>query len=202
MKYPLIILSLLVLGTGAMAQSHMDARPSFSSQDLLALVPGLENKTPAELTFAERARLSDALSVHLQGEHYVARAAMSSFVLPGLGQFMIGKPLDGALFLTAQLAIVAGSMAGAYYLAPSGFSATWGDRGAMRSYMASGNWYQAAPAMGVMAGGMTLAVVNAVISSRSAAAGARENVVAGRVKFEPRLMHSPMGMGMGFGFGL
>jgi hypothetical protein len=199
MKYPLIILSLLVLGTGAMAQSPMHARPSFSSQDLLALVPGLEDKTPAELTLAERARLSDALSVHLQGEHYVARAAMSSFVLPGLGQFMIGKPLDGALFLAAQTAIVAGSMAGAYYLAPAGLLATWGDKSAMRTYMASGNFVQALPTMGVMAGGMTLALLNAVISSWSAAAGARENVASGQVKFQPRLMHSPMGIGFGFG---
>jgi len=200
MKHFYLIVSLIVFGSGVYAESPKAGTSPFGAQDLLEQVPGVENKTSAELTLAERAKLADAFSVVIQERMYTGRAAVASFLVPGLGQFMIGKPLEGSLRLATQLALIGGSMAGAYYLLPADFESIRGDRSEMRDYMASADAVKLLPSWGVMAGGMTLALVNAVFSSRSAADGARANIETGRVSFEPSLLHSAGGMGMGFRF--
>ena len=200
MKHLYVIVSLIVLGSGVYAQSPMAGRSSFGAQDLLEQVPGVGNKTSAELTLAERAKLADAFSVAMQERMYVGKAAVASFLVPGLGQFMIGKPVEGSLRLLTQIALVGGAMAGAHYLLPSDFESIRGDRSEMWDYMISGDAVKVLPAWGVMAGGMTLALVNSVFSSRGAAEEARANIEVGRVSFEPILLHSAGGMGMGFRF--
>jgi hypothetical protein len=201
MKYLFSALAFLLMFSGLQAQPMRDLVPPFAAKDLLALVPGLEDKTVAELTLAERAQLSDALSVKRQADMYVMRAGMASFALPGLGQFMTGKPLEGSLFMVAEAGIMGATMAGAWYLMPADLRTAMGSRDTMRAYMISGNMTKALPVMGVMAGGMTLSLVDAILSSRLAIAGARENIKSGAVTFEPRLMSSHSGMGMGFGIG-
>ena len=200
MKHFYLIVSLIVLGSGVYAQSPNTGMSSFGAQGLLEQVPGVENKTSAELTLAERAKLADAFSVAMQERRYAGKAAVASFLVPGLGQFMIGKPVEGSLRLATQLALIGGAMAGAHYLLPSDFEAIRGDRSEMRDYMASGDAVKVLPAWGVMAGGMTLALVNSVFASRSAFDGAHANIADGKVSFEPSLLHSAGGMGMGFRF--
>ncbi len=96
MKYLFSALAFLLMFSGLQAQPMRDLVPPFAAKDLLALVPGLEDKTVAELTLAERAQLSDALSVKRQADMYVMRAGMASFALPGLGQFMTASPSKAA----------------------------------------------------------------------------------------------------------
>jgi len=205
MRKILPFLSLLLLGLALAAQPMMGSGgmmgPGLSSQGLLDLVPGIADKKPSELTLADRARIADALSVKLQGEHFVRHAAVSSFILPGSGQFQVGKPLEGSFFLLAQAAFVGGAMAGSYYLMPADFKAAWGDRTAMHDLMFSGRFTEALPAMGVMAGGMALAFVNMSLSSRLAYRDARELVTSGKISFTPRLVGGMSGMGLGFGLG-
>ncbi|MEI6385080.1 MAG: hypothetical protein WCQ50_00485 [Spirochaetota bacterium] len=200
-KYFVSALAFLVMFSGLQAQPMKDLVPATSAAEILALVPGIENKTFAELTLAERAQLSDALSIKRQEGMYVMRAGMASFAIPGLGQFMTGKPLEGSLFMVTEAGIMGATMAGAWYLMPADLRLSIGSRSTMRTYMLSGNMTKALPVMGVMAGGMTLSLVDALISSNMAAAGAREDLKSGAVKFEPRLMSSHSGMGMGFGIG-
>ncbi|HCM28157.1 MAG TPA: hypothetical protein DIC34_16755 [Treponema sp.] len=200
MKRIFVIVALAVLGSGLYAESPKEEGSSFGAADLLEQVPGIGSKTASELTLAERAKLADALSIARQERMYIGRAAVASFFVPGLGQIMIGKPLEGSLRLVAQAALIGGTMAGAHYLLPDGFDSLLGDRSAMRDFAASGNMVELLPSWGVMAGGMTLALLNAVFSSQSAAAGARDNVDTGRVRFAPSLMYSSGRMGMGLGF--
>lgn len=54
----------------------------------------------------------------------------------------------------------------------------------------------------IMAGGMTLALVNSVLASRGARAGAQANLDSGKVKIEPRLSMMGGGLGMGMTLGL
>jgi TM2 domain-containing membrane protein YozV len=139
-------------------------------------------------------------SVLRQEQRYVGKAGVSSFLLPGSGQFMIGEPLKGAAFMLAQAAIIGGTMAGVHYLLPAAYTALRGDPTAMRAYVRNSDRTAFLPAMGVMAGGLTLAIANSVLSSRLAASGARDKIESGKIVFKPNLLYSSAGMGMGFRF--
>jgi hypothetical protein len=132
----------------------------------------------------------------------VQRARMASMMLPGTGQFMTGDALGGSLYLTADLAVMAGTMIGAYYLLPANVQFMSFDY--MNRPMAdihttwlSNNISSYLPSLGVMAGGMVLKGVLGHFAAQGAAARARKNIADGTVTFTPRLGFFDSGFGMG-----
>ena len=78
----------------------------------------------ADLTIGDLKALADQQSVQMQKNHYVASASIASYLAPGWGQFKTGNAVGGGLFLVGDLALMAGTMYGAYTLAPADVVAT------------------------------------------------------------------------------
>ncbi|MDA8410122.1 MAG: hypothetical protein M0001_06985 [Treponema sp.] len=123
---------------------------------------------------------------------FVNHAALMSFVIPGSGQFMSGNPGGGAAFLAAQVAVVGGTMAGAYFLLPADL------RFDKLDYLGSPmvnikNTWQAhsiadyLPSFGVMVAGMVVDMPLRYFAAKGAASDARAAIKAGTVKFEPEI---------------
>ncbi len=70
------------------------------------------------LSYGELRELAGRLSVALQKDRFVARSKAMSFMMPGSGQFLNKDYGSGAAFLATDLAVVAGTLIGAYYLLP------------------------------------------------------------------------------------
>lgn len=144
--------------------------------------------TPAQLR-----QLALELSVPAQKILFIQRSRTASFVLPGSGQFLNRDPLNGTLFLLANVALTAGQLVGAYLLLPddlqfrnldywdtglSTIANRWEDH-SLRDY---------APAVGVMVGGALVKLALRALSSSHAARLAERNIASGRITFEPRLL--------------
>ena len=175
-----------------------------------AILNEYRDRTPASLTFGEIEELSGALSVPAQKAAWLRNSAMASAVMPGLGQFRNGDPLSGTLFMLGDLAIVAGTALGMYFLLPpelqfgqldyfntptSEIHAAW--EAVEETATLADMW----PIMGVATGGLILKHVISHFSSRHAHRLAMENIENGSVTFEPRvgfMTGSHGGMGLGF----
>lgn len=174
--------------------------PGLTADEILAAAPGIEDKTPAELTVGERLAIASALSLSMQKAMYVRHAATASFLFPGAGQAMTGSAGGALLHAGAELAIHGAALAGLWYLSPEplkDFSLTREERkAAMALYFTQERIGELLPAMGVAFGGAFLSTLNRLVAAGSAAAAAKANIEAGKVTFEPIV-----GMGgMGFGF--
>ena len=73
----------------------------------------------SDLTFGQLQELLGRLSVPMQEAAYIQRSSAASMMMPGKGQFMNGDALSGSLFLAADLAVVAGTLVGTYFLLPA-----------------------------------------------------------------------------------
>lgn len=164
----------------------------------------------SDLTFGEVEDLMARLSVPMQEAAYVDHARKASYMMPGAGQFMTGDKLSGALFLTADLLVAAGTLTAVYFLLPpelqfgsldylntphSEIKAAWQNAAESATFM------EALPTLGVMTGGMLLHKGLAVFSAKRAASRARQNIEDGTVVFEPRTSFYSSGHGR-FGFGM
>jgi len=186
------------------------ALPAGPTADLNAAVSSILDPYSAtqigSMTVGDLEKLEGQLSVAIQKEAYVRRAAMASFRLPGVGQLRTGDTLGGALFLTGDLAVVAGTLVGAYFLLPanvqfgsldylnapfSTIETTW-KANTLAEYL---------PSIAVAAGGSVAQMLLRVWSARQAEADARAAVQSGKVTFQPELVPlvGPMGQGMGAG---
>ena len=176
-------------------------KSGITPEDIIAAVPSIAEKTIDELTISEHIAIAAEISVEMQKSSYIYRAAMSSFTIPGIGQFKTGETLPGILHLTAQVAITGGTIAGLYFLLPEDlkqFDLTKEERHDLfRSYMTSERIGLILPAAGVAAGGFILSTVNSVIASKSAAKSAQANIDSGKITFKPYLTAGSM-----FGFGM
>jgi hypothetical protein len=154
------------------------------------------------LTMADLAKLAGRLSVAQQKVQYVQRARRASFMIPGAGQFMTGDKLGGSLFLAGDIAVVAGSLIGAYFLLPTNvqfnnldylndpimnIQSAW-QVNSILSYL---------PSFGVLVGGAVLRGVLGHFSAVSAAREARQNIADGKVTFTPNFDLTRHGFGMG-----
>ena len=133
-------------------------------------------------------------------------------MLPGKGQFMNGDALSGALFLTADILVVAGTLVGTYFLLPEALQFGQLDylntshtdiKAAWKGAAETTTFMQALPTLGVLTGGMLLHKGISIWSAKHAAKLARDNIDAGNITFEPRAMFMSSGKTrMGFGFGI
>ena len=99
-----LLFSILILSV-AFSLSAQPGKHGLTPAELLAVSPGIGDKTPDQLTIAERLAISGAISVEHQKNAYVHRAAVASFLIPGAGQFMTGDTWSGVARLSGEILI-------------------------------------------------------------------------------------------------
>lgn len=192
-----LIVSMSVVGAFAMpGRSMMGVTP----EEVLTAVPSAADKTPDEWTLEERLAISSVFSVAMQESMYVRHAGVSSFLVPGAGQFMTGQVGVGALHLGTELLIAGGAFAGMYFLTPADLldhSLTMDERHALvASYMTPERIGELLPGMGVAAGTFVLSLLNRTLAARGAVLGAEANLADGSVSFEPVVSLGSIGGGL------
>jgi hypothetical protein len=158
------------------------------------------------LSYGQLREVAGRLSVARQKDRFVARSKAMSFMIPGSGQFLNKDYGSGAAFLAADLAVVAGTLVGAYYLLPDDLrfqqmdylNTSFNDiHDAWRAH----SFTDYLPSLGVLAGGGVLKAILGQFSSMHAGRLARRNIDAGKITFEPNLLALPDGglmMGLGW----
>jgi hypothetical protein len=160
------------------------------------------------LSYGELRELAGRLSVATQKDRFVARSKAMSFMMPGSGQFLNKEYGTGAAFLAADLAVVAGTLIGAYYLLPADLRFQQLDYfntpfNTIRDKWQGHTFMDYLPSLGMLAGGGVLKAILGQLSSRHAGKLARRNIEAGTITFEPDLLLLPDGgmmMGLGWRF--
>lgn len=155
-----------------------------------------ESESLDDITIGELRELGARLSVTAQEENYVRRARQSSRFMPGSGHFMIDENLRGALFTTTSVAVVAGTIVGAYFVLPD--EVQFGEVGYINdSFREIGDaWHGESiasllPAFGVLVGGALVQAILGEIASNDAEKLARRQIESGSKRFEPQPFFYP-----------
>jgi hypothetical protein len=201
-----ITLALVLLGALACAVSAEAIPASVLSQELSAALQDMSSAQLGTLTVADLEQIAGRISIAVQKIHYVRKVRVASFMFPGAGQFMTGDPVGGSLYLAGDLAVVAGTIVGAYFALPSDLhfsgslnyftspynqiTAAWGSHGLV-DYL---------PSVGVLAGGFIVKAVLGHFSAVDAERRARQNIDNGTVTFTPDFDFTDHGFGMGMRF--
>jgi hypothetical protein len=158
------------------------------------------------LSYGELRELAGRLSVARQKDRFVARSKTMSLMMPGSGQFLNKEVGAGAAFLAADLAVVAGTLAGAYFLLPDNLRFQQLDYfhtpfNQIRDAWEGNTFTDYLPSMAMLAGGGLAKAILGQISSTHAGKLARRNIDAGTISFKPDLLVLPDGgMMMGLGW--
>ncbi len=144
-----------------------------------------------DITLGEMRELGARLSVVAQEESYVRSARHASQAMPGAGHFMIGENGRGAAFMTGAVLVVAATVVGAYLVLPdevqfheldyindsfSDIERAW--RGESIASVL--------PAFGVLLAGGAVHGLLGALASGDAEERAREQIVSGKTRFEPK----------------
>jgi len=176
------------------------SRMGVTPEELLEAVPSAADKTPEEWTLEERLAITSVFSVAMQESMYVRHAGMSSFLVPGAGQFMTGQTGAGALHLGTELLIAGGAFAGMYFLTPDELldhSLTRDERHVLiAAYMTPERIGELLPGIGVAAGTFVLSVINRTLAAKGAVQSAQANLADGTVSFEPVIGLGSIGGGL------
>ncbi|NCN05755.1 MAG: hypothetical protein GW949_09000 [Spirochaetales bacterium] len=204
MKVRVLIVLLVSLGALVFAFPGMGSHSTLVEPEvILQAAPGIEDKTPDELTIAERVALASAVSIAQQEQRYIKTATLSSLMFPGAGQLITENYGEAAAFIGVQTLITGATVAGVYLLTPSNLwdlSLTMEQRKAnFRDYYNTLTAQEFLPVVGVLTGGMILTSINGKISSSRARIQAEENIASGKVTFEPMVSLATTGGGMTFG---
>ncbi len=161
---------------------------------------------PGALSYGELRELAGRLSVARQKDRFVARSRNMSFMMPGSGQFLNKDYGSGAALLAADLAVVAGTLIGSYYLLPENLRFQQLDYfntpfSTIRDTWEGHTFMDYLPSMAVLAGGGVLKAILGQLSSSHAGKLAKRNIDSGKISFEPDLLALPGGgMMMGLGW--
>ena len=166
---------------------------------LSAWVGSHQSAKLGDLTVGDLATLAQAESVERQQLFYVHSAGFASLLIPGAGQFKVGDPVGGTLHLVGQLALVGATAYGAWTLLPTDLQSTSLNPDQRRDLWH--HYWMTDPAKvagtaAVLAGGLTLSVLHSVWAAKDARTQAEQNVVSGKVTFEPMLVGNQLGFGM------
>ena len=204
MKRPLLaLLLLLALAYGAAAQDKdMPSRDSLS-QELTAALADMASTQLGTLTIADMEKIAGRLSIAEQRYHYVRGVERISFHFPGAGQFMTGDPLGGSLYLAGNIAVIGGTLIGAYYLLPSDlrFSSSFNyftsSYSQITTAWASHSFVDYLPSAAMLAGGFIVRAVLGHFSAVDAGRRARQNIADGKITFTPNFDFRDEGFWMG-----
>lgn len=149
----------------------------------------------SELTIGDLKALAATRSIEFQKAGYVRRAEVASFLIPGMGQYLVGDPLGGTLNLAGQIALVGGTFYAAWALLPSDARNASGSarHDAIGHYWAT-DPAKVAPSALVLVGGLTLSVLQRFWASDAAGERARANIESGKVTFQPMMGPGFFGM--------
>ncbi len=184
MKKLLTVTLLVLLGTNLFAfRGHRGVE--VSTDEILSSFPGMADKKIDELTFADYLKMNELLSIKKQEQRYIKSATTHSAIIPGIGQFQTGDITGGALFLATDIAIIGGSLFAMQLLKPDG---EMSDHKFFNDGVFDNEAFiDSLPVIGIFTGGLTLAVLNRVISSKNARNTATEAVESGTVIFTPHI---------------
>lgn len=174
----------------------------------------LGDRRLGEVKLSELEKLLGTLSIARQEWAYVKRSEAASYFFPGAGQYLNGAPGTGTLFLAGNLAVIAGTIVGAYFLLPSDlhldrlnwFTAPFST---VKSSFEGHSFVDYLPTLGVLLGGVVVDQILRVASASNAGGLARERVRDGTVTFRPEPLILPpvwgrgpwsYGVGMGLWF--
>ncbi len=199
MKLTVLVAAALLAAAGAFADTRTYS-PVAEAVAALAKERGDSELGSATIDDVETAVAR--LSIAMQQEAWIHGSAMASMAVPGLGQFMNRDALGGALYLTADVAVQAGALVGAYLLLPPNLKVNWFTTpiGGLDAAFRANSVIDYLPSIGVLAAGAVLDMVLGHLSARGAVRLAEKNVLDGTVAFEPVLITS--GTGLGFGMKL
>jgi len=207
-KYIAMLIVLVVSGMVAIAQPgmnhHNSAGESLFQKQLQALLEAQKGKGIGSFTVEELQKIAEQLSIAYRQEQHINKSRAISFMHPGMGQYMNRDALGGTLFLIGDLAVVAGTLVGAYFLLPADLQFEQLNYltepfSSIKERWLARNLEEALPVLGVLAGGALVKFGLGALSSSHAGGLAKKNVSEGKIKFEPHLFwdgHSGMGMGM------
>lgn len=195
------------LAAAAYAQEKVPEQFGFD-QELTAALQDMSGAQLGTLTVGDLEKLAGRVSVVVQKIQYVQKVRRASFLLPGAGQFMQGDTLGGTAFLAGNLAIVTGTLIGAYFLLPANVQFRDLDYfhaplGSIRSAWESNSLVDYLPSIGFLAGGMILRAVLGHFSAENAESEARASIAEGKVTFTPNLdvfYRGGLGVGMRMGY--
>jgi hypothetical protein len=190
------------MGRG-MYSERLPIEHAYLSAELDSLLSG-EGQL-GSLSYAELRDAAGRLSVARQKDRFVARSRAMSFMLPGSGQFLNKDYGSGAAFLASDLAVVAGTLIGSYWLLPENlrfqqldyFNTSFTD---IENKWKGHTFTDYLPSMAVLAGGGVLRAILGHVSSEHAARLAKRNIDSGKITFEPSLLALPGGLLMGMGW--
>jgi len=164
--------------------------------DIAGFLDERESQALDEITIGELRELGARLSVTAQEEDYVRRARQSSRLMPGAGHFMIDESGRGALFSTTSVAIMAGTLVGAYFVLPDAVQFDELDY-INDSFRDIGDAWDGEtiasilPAVGVLIGGGLVQAILGEIASNDAEKLAREQIDTGTKRFQPQPFFYP-----------
>ena len=202
MKRTAIVMVLsAALAAAACAQERAPDRFGFD-QELNAALQDMSGTQLGTLTVGDLENLAGRVSIVVQKIQYVRKVRQASFLLPGAGQFMTGDSAGGAAFLAGDLAIVTGTLIGAYFLLPANVQFRDLDYfhaplGSIRTAWESNSFTDYLPSMGLFAGGMIVRAVLGHFSAVNAESEARAAIAEGKVTFTPNLDVFDRGFGVG-----
>ncbi len=206
MKRTVIVMVLsAALAAAAGAQEKVSDHFGFD-QELNAALQDMSGTPLGTLTVGDLEKLAGRVSIVVQKIEYVRKVRQASFKLPGAGQFMEGDALGGSAFLAGDLAIVTGTLIGAYFLLPANVQFRDLDYfhvplGSIRTAWESNSFVDYLPSIGVFAGGMILRAVLGHFSAENAENEARAAIAEGKVTFTPNLNVFDHGFGVGMRMG-
>ena len=87
-------------------------------EEAAVILEAVDNTPIGEFTLNEMKEVAFDLSIPFQKMQFVKKSKIASAILPGLGQYMNNDPLGGTLFLISDIAVITGTLIGAYYLLP------------------------------------------------------------------------------------
>ena len=187
-------------------------------KEAAAILEAVDNTPIGEFTLNEMKEIALDLSIPFQKMQFVKKSKAASAVLPGVGQYMNNDPLRGTLFLISDIAVIAGTLIGAYYLLPDELRFESLDyyndsHATIHERWDNQSFEDLLPTMGVMAAGFVGSGVIRLLSAEHAGKLAQKNIAEGKIQFEPKLMlpafdssgehgfnRGGFGLGMGIGF--
>ena len=214
MKRWFVLALMVVLSWSAVADDDSDGRgegrhghkSDYLGEEIEMILGRLGNRAIGDLTVNELTGIYERMSIAIQKEGYVRKSKAMSAMVPGFGQFMNGDTLGGILYLTADVAVAAGSMIGAYFLLPSELQFTSlnyfnESHSTIKAFWESQSIEDLLPAMGVAAGGSLVHMLLRIFASKHAAELAHQNIADGKIAFdakiEPQLLVAADGLGLG-----
>ena len=211
MKKWFTVITLIVLGMALFAEEglhhkkHHEENDNYLATEIEAVLDSAEDQSLGSLEVGELSAILGQLSVARQKDAHIQHSRQLSFMFPGLGQFRNDDKVGGALFLTANLVVTAGTLIGAYFLLPADLQFDTLDYfydtfDTIKESWKSHTLVDMLPAMGVMAGGWLVKGGLRLWSANHAGKLAKANIESGKITFEPTLLMELRGPGsMGFG---